>query len=75
VPAAAPAISQSKGRPKYVERPAGLKIDYSKTDPAPVLTDCTNRAEDANQKCCSIKGTKNLGQRGQGGLASASQYS
>jgi hypothetical protein len=50
---AAPAISQSKGRSKYVERPTGLKIDYLKTHPASVLTDCTQRALGANQKCGS----------------------
>jgi hypothetical protein len=41
--------------------PPGSKFDYLKTQPAPVFTDCTNRAEGANQKCCSIKGTNLLG--------------
>ena len=61
---AALTIGQRKGRSKYVERPTGLKINYLKTQPAPVFTDCTNRAEGANQKCCSVKGTRTLWQRG-----------
>jgi hypothetical protein len=53
--------ANEKGRPKYVERPTGLKIDYLKTQPAPVLIDCTQRALGANEKCGSVKGAKTLG--------------
>ena len=41
-----------------------LKIDYLKTQPAPVLINCTQRAFGANQKCGSVKGTKTLWRRG-----------
>jgi hypothetical protein len=37
-----------------------LKIDCFMNDPAPVAQTCHWRAEDANQKCCSSKGTKKL---------------
>jgi hypothetical protein len=38
--------------------PPGSKLNYLKTQPAPVLIDCTQRALRANQKCGSIKGTR-----------------
>ena len=41
--AAAP--SALKGRPKYVERPAGLKIDQLQKSPAPVMIDYHGRGK------------------------------
>jgi hypothetical protein len=53
--------AQMKGPPEAC--PAAhraLKIDCFMNDPAPVAQTCHWRAEDANQKCCSSKGTKKL---------------